>query len=194
MHEINFIWPPELGRASFVVTETNSAIIKWIESYKLWPDQQMILVGQRYSGKTHIGQIWAELAKDHPHLLVDEIENYTEEQIIQILHLSETDHLAILWCSQIHPKNLSYCQYIQTRLSSGLIVEVPQPCENLFRGIFRKRCNDFGLQISDELLDYIANRVPITFASLHDFIFKLNRECLIQQKVPSIALVTTLIR
>ena len=53
---------PHYSGADFLVSQSNVAALRMIESWPQWPDKVLLLVGAPGSGKSHLSAIWAAQA------------------------------------------------------------------------------------------------------------------------------------
>ncbi|HEX2255459.1 MAG TPA: hypothetical protein VHG92_01940, partial [Afifellaceae bacterium] len=52
--------PPEYGRDSYVVGDSNREAVRLVEAWPDWPSPVALLTGPAGSGKSHLAHIWAE--------------------------------------------------------------------------------------------------------------------------------------
>jgi chromosomal replication initiation ATPase DnaA len=53
---------PARGRGDFFVSGSNYTALAAIEGWRGWPDRKLLLTGPEGAGKSHLVQVWAELA------------------------------------------------------------------------------------------------------------------------------------
>lgn len=199
---LNFEWPSDHSSEAFIVDDCNKSAFLWINSPS---SLQTLIVGPRYSGKSHLSSIWCKLNNgiklknldivdlEKP-ILIDEIEEYEEDDLLNICNLCDRLGIPALWCTNKHPDIYSlFINDLKTRLCSLVTFEIGEPSENLFKKIMIKRCNDIGLELNQECLDYSCKHLELTYLSLNNFIIKLNFICLKKQKQPSICLINEIL-
>lgn len=50
------------GREAFFVSAANALAVRQIEAWRSWPQARLVLLGPEGAGKSHLAQIWADLA------------------------------------------------------------------------------------------------------------------------------------
>jgi chromosomal replication initiation ATPase DnaA len=202
---LDFEWNEDYKSESFIIENCNSRLYKWVMSPQFWPKKQTLLIGPRYSGKTHLANIWQQTNNAIPfnlgsdlelnsYLIIDEVDDYQEDELLKIFDNAELLNITILWSSRTYPDSLNlFNSDIITRLKSVSIMQIEEPSENLFKLIIKKRCHDLGLPITEECLAYAVRYLSITYDAIHNIVEKLHINCLIQQRIPSIPLLSDIL-
>ena len=203
---LEFEWYSDKSQESFQVDPCNRSAFLWLSSPQFWHGRQTLLVGPRYSGKTHLSTIWGNLnqaskltenteLKPNTPLLVDEIEEHEEDLLLDVSNRCENLGVAVLWCTNKHPDiyNL-FTNDLRTRLRSMITFEIGEPSEDLFKKIIKKRCTDIGLDINQDCIEYVSQYLELTYLAINNFIIKLNLVCLKKQRQPSICLINEIIK
>ena len=53
-----FLYRVASNREDFIIGESNSEVIKWIDSWPNWKSYGLIVVGPSGSGKSHLVNVW----------------------------------------------------------------------------------------------------------------------------------------
>jgi DnaA family protein len=78
---------------------------------------------------------------------------------------------------------------LQSRLSWGVVMQLPEPGDEDKLDIFRFRAQRRGLRVSPEVAAYIMSRAPRSLTALMEVLERLDRESLVQQRQLSIPFV-----
>lgn len=197
---LDFIWEPDYSAEAFVTSPSNAQAYSWLQAIEKWPKNQTLLLGPKYSGKTHLCHIWAShnsakfferysTSFDKAPYVIDQLEEHDPLDLMRLIYHVDPFNLPVLWTCQnqevIYKLKLND---LKTRLLSLVMVKIEEPDEDMFKSLIRKRCNDFGLHISNECVEYITRRNELTYKAIHEVTLKLHQECLMQQRAPSVSL------
>lgn len=83
---------------------------------------------------------------------------------------------------------------IRSRLSGGLFADITTPDFETRVGIIKKKAEQYGFQIEENLAFYIADHVKVNTRQIEGVIKKLQAHITIQNKNPSLTVVQTIIR
>ncbi len=198
----DFIWDSNYNEKSYcAVDKVNNNTYNFLLSE--WNTNNIILSGPKFSGKTHIGKIWARKNNafsyiDHDlnesllnrSILVDSIERIISdyEVIMHLFYLSSNCN--ILWIKE-DATNLQNINLIdlKTRFLSALELSTANIDDTLFKRILIKRSLDFGLEMKDDCAEYLARRAPITFHAINEIAIKIHSKCLLLQKPITLPLI-----
>ena len=113
-------------------------------------------------------------------LLIDDIQFIAGKEAMQeeFFHtfsaLYESEKQIIL-TSDRPPKDINpLSERLRTRFEGGLIADVQPPSIELRKAIIMKKASDTGLVISDELIDYLANRLNNNIRQIEGVIKKIS--------------------
>lgn len=200
---IDFKWPQNFSRSSFIIAPCNSDAFHILQSVDKWPKGNLLISGPPFSGKTHLSKIFLSQnpgqkitkinfeEKISSCCVVDSLESLTEKQIMNIFYRTQPFNIPVLWLSR-HPRKFSLND-LNTRFNSIFSINILEPDEKTFKAVFAKRCLDFGLIINEEMLEYITRRVEIKYDSINTLILKLNSYCLKHIRPPSIPILSRII-
>ena len=200
---IDFSWPEDFSKSSFVIAKCNSDVFYMIENVNKWPNLNLLVYGPPFSGKTHLSKIFLKQNcgievnlknLDDPIkscCVVDSVEKLPEEKIMGIFYKTRPFNIPVLWISRA-PLQF-FLNDLNTRFNSIFSLSIYEPDEDTFKSILIKRCLDYGLIINEEILEYIVRRVDIKYKSINDLVLKLNYYCLEHLKAPSIPILNKII-
>lgn len=198
---LDFSWKEDLTDSSFVLGEPNLHVYRWLQNIHIWPTKHTIIVGPHYSGKTHLANIWAlsnkaefvQGANDFvldPNIsyVIDSLDKITDEEYLMRIFYQTNKEVLWLADSNFLIDDIKL-KDLKSRLSAMIKIKIHEPDEVTFKKILKKRCKDFGLNLTAEVLEYLLRRMEITYETINFFVKILHNECLVQQKIPSIVLI-----
>ena len=83
---------------------------------------------------------------------------------------------------------------IRSRLSGGLFADITVPDFETRVGIIKKKAEQYGFQIEENIAFYIADHVKVNTRQIEGVIKRLKAHVSIQNRTPSISIVQTIIR
>jgi len=189
-----------LGRSDFFVAPSNEAAVQAIDNWQDWPSGKLILVGPQGSGKSHLAEVWANLAGARQYdvatnsglidgnLVLDGLEaivgDASKEEVVFHLHnhlLSLGHHLLIT--SRSEPGLLTFAlPDLQSRMLGTQLVRIDPPDEMLLSAVMAKLFDDRQVNISPQVIAYAVTRIDRTLAAVHALVAELDALSLARSK------------
>ena len=202
---LDFVWTEDNSDASFVLGECNSKAYRWLQDTRSWPTNHTIITGPSCSGKTHLAHIWGirneaifirqegePLFDQEVAYIIDSLDKIKDEAYLMRFFYQLNKPVLWIASDEYDFENISLPD-LRTRLSALIRMKIIEPDEETFKQILRKRCKDFGMNITSETLEYILKRIEITYATVNNFTLLLHCECLKQQKPPTTMMVNSIL-
>ncbi len=105
------------------------------------------------------------------------------------------DNKQIILVSDRPPRDIQLlADRLRSRFEAGLIVSVGQPEYELKEAIIRQRCNFYHMDLSDEVIAYIAQNVKSNIRQIEGIIKKMMAYRLISNAMPNMAIAQSAIR
>lgn len=195
---LNLDWPERHSEKLFVISPQNEKCIMWLNKVALWPNRQIILYGPSKSGKTHLAKIWAKhndaqiITDDttkteiESPFVVDSVVNIKEEAYLKLLFSLARNRFPAIWISRNNIFQHLKTNDMKTRMNTLMSIEIEPPDEALFAEIIHKRCGDYGLVLTKDLIDYIIKRVAITYEAIDQLVRIIHEVCLMEKRPPTI--------
>jgi chromosomal replication initiation ATPase DnaA len=171
---------PHYSGADFLVSQSNVAALRMIESWPQWPDKVLLLVGAPGSGKSHLSAIWAaqagaeSLSSGHlagsdmaelaalaakPALVIDDADALggAEAPLFHLLNLARQEGQSLLLTARRPPDLWGLATPdLLSRLRLAPVVELGAPDDELLRAVLQKLFRDRQLLVDAPVIDYIA--------------------------------------
>lgn len=145
---------------------------------KLWKDvSRGIYINKKNFMEKLIAQNDLTYIQDH-NWIIDDVDyiisfegNKYEEKILNLINIIKTSGKKnILMTSRKMPRFLdSGLQDLISRISSSTVIEMRDPDEILLKKIIEKYLNERNIQINNESLDYLINRIERSYKSALKF-------------------------
>src|SRR5208282_1378839 len=192
---------PGFERENFVVSGSNEQAYAMIERWPDWPDPMLLILGPPGAGKSHLGAIWASIAKAGvqsasalaaaniealaagPLLLEDaDAIGEAEAQLFHLVNLMRENGMALVITAKAPPDAWGLrTADLLSRLRLAPTVAIGPPDDALMRAVLVKLLIDRQLVIDTSVVGYIALRLERSLDAARTFIDALDREALARQ-------------
>jgi chromosomal replication initiation ATPase DnaA len=193
---------PGFERENFVVSGSNEQAYAMIERWPDWPDPVLLILGPPGAGKSHLGAIWASIAKAGvqsaaalaaaniealaaagPLLLEDaNAIGEAETQLFHLINLMRENSMALVITAKAPPDAWGLrTADLLSRLRLAPTVAIGPPDDALMRAVLVKLLIDRQLVIDTSVVGYIALRLERSLDAARTFIDALDREALARQ-------------
>jgi len=193
---------PGFERENFVVSGSNEQAYAMIERWPDWPDPMLLILGPPGAGKSHLGAIWASIAKAGvqsaaalaaaniealaaagPLLLEDaDAIGEAETQLFHLINLMRENGVALVITAKAPPDAWGLrTADLLSRLRLAPTVAIGPPDDALMRAVLVKLLIDRQLVIDTSVVGYIALRLERSLDAARTFIDALDREALARQ-------------
>lgn len=191
--------PPQYGRDSFLVGESNVAALAWVDRWPHWPAPIVLLSGPAGSGKTHLAHIWAErsgarlmaaaeLSSADPVQLAQgewiAIEDVAPEEVpaAELFHLinsARESGAGVLITSRAAASQWRIgLSDLRSRLRLAAPAVLLTPDVDLLRKVLVKLFADRQLLVERPVIDYLVVRMERSFSAAGQLVAALDREAL----------------
>ena len=208
---------PEPGyeRENFLVSGSNEKAYAIIELWPSWPDPNLLILGPPGAGKSHLGAIWASLAKAGiqsavflaaadiealaaagPLLLEDaDAIGEAEAQLFHLVNLMRERGTALVLTAKTPPDAWGLrTADLLSRLRLAPTVAIGPPDDALMRAVLVKLLIDRQLVVDTSVAGYIALRLERSLDAARAFVDALDREALVRQSRISRAIAGDVLR
>lgn len=141
------------------------------------------LWGEPGSGRTHL--LRAAAHESRGLVTVDDVETLDAERqhsLFVAINEARGGRGAVLAAGSVPPAQLSLREDLRTRLAWGLVYQLRRLSDTDKRGHLRAAARERGLDLSDDVADYLLARMPRDLASLNAVLDRLDRLSLAKQR------------
>lgn len=182
---------------TLVVTDANRDAARLLTEWRTWPSGALSLVGPQGSGKTHLALAWvleagarqvspraapddaAKIFREaQGRVLIDNADVEADEAMLwRVLDLARTDGGAVLLVGVRAPVHWpATIPDLRSRLANLGAATLKEPDEALMEVVLRRICREQFILLSDSAAQYLARRLPRTFAAAHQLAAALDAD------------------
>ena len=198
----NFNFNKSLQQNDFFVSESNFYAYNLLLSWPKWEKKIVNIFGERYSGKTHLIEIFLEKNKGIVVNLSD-LKNYDLEKLrfnenIIIENISdgfdETLFYSLIDTIDKYNKFLILTSKksltdiniklddLKSRLKNCLFAEIQKPDDILIQALITKNLADHQISIDSKLVDFISKRITRSYGKIKEFVCTIDEISLKKKK------------
>jgi len=199
---IEFDYDQNFKKDDFYISSSNQPIIKLINNWPKWEKNFLNISGDKYSGKTHIVNIFLEKykgikfeaslfnnenlkeIKTHQNIILENLtKNINESLIYSLLNIIDQDnkYLIVTTIDPIVEIKFSLND-LKSRTNNFLLQNIKKPDDNLLFALILKNLSDRQISLEKKLVNYIVKRIDRSYGKIFDFIYKIDEMSLKKKK------------
>ncbi len=199
---LNFNHKQNFNYNDFYVSKSNFYAFQLIEKWPKWEKNILNICGEKFSGKTHLSNIFKqknkaiyinekdlndELLKKlkvNENIILDNYENLVEERLLySLFNLVDVDNKFLIINSIIPINEIKYkLQDLNSRCKNCLFAKIDPPDDDLIFALILKNFSDRQIKIEKKLIDYIIKRIDRSYGKIYEFIYKVDELSLKNKK------------
>ena len=199
---LNFEHKQNFKDEDYYVSDSNFYAYKIINSWPKWEKKFLNICGEKYSGKTHLSNIFLKNFKgikinstsfkneDFKNLkiyenivLEDFDKNINENLIYSFFNFIDQDNKYLIINSSIPISEIDFkLEDLRSRAKNCLVAKINKPDDELIFALILKNFSDRQVLIDKKLIDYITKRINRSYGKIYEFIYKINELSLIKKK------------
>ena len=173
-----------------------------IESWPNWEKNIINIYGEKFSGKSHLSEIFKKKNKAviiktedinndffnkirfHENIIIDNIEYVADEKILySIFNFAEqyNKYLIINSVNPINSVNFSLPD-LKSRIKNCIFAKIDKPDDDMIFALVLKHFSDRQIKIEKKIIEYITKRIERSYGKISDFIYKIDQFSLINKK------------
>ena len=186
----------------FFVSKSNYYAFQLIEKWPKWEKNILNIFGEKFSGKTHLVNIFLnknngikvqdneinenvfKKLKLYENIIIDDFNNKCEEKLMySIFNLVDQDNKYLI-INSINPINEINFELndLKSRSKNCLFAKIDNPDDELMFAIILKSFSDRQIQVDKKLIDFIIKRIDRSYGKIADFIYKVDELSLKKKK------------
>ena len=186
----------------YYVSKSNYFAKNIIEAWPNWEKKIVNLAGEKYSGKTHLSNIFKKKSnalylysnniedkilkkiKLSNSIIIEDLEESFDEKLLySIFNLVEQDNKYLLISSKKPRDTMKFTlPDLLSRLKNCIIATIEQPDDELIYAIILKSFSDRQIKLDNKIIDYIIKRIARSYSKMHEFIYKIDELSLKKKK------------
>ena len=191
---LNFDYEQNFKDQDFYVSKSNEYSFKLLNNWPKWEKNFINLIGEKFSGKTHLINIFLDKfkgvkieAKDinnqflskikiYENIVIENFNDQIDENLFYTL-LNIIDHdnkYLILTSNKSIVEHIFKLDDLNSRSKNFLLSNIEKPGDDLMFALILKNLSDRQIFIDKKLIDFIIKRIDRSYSKIFDFIYKID--------------------
>ena len=199
---IKFDYDQNFKDQDFYVSKSNEYSFKLLNSWPKWEKNFLNLIGEKFSGKTHLINIFLKKFKGikieacninnhflkeikiYENIVVENLNKDINENLFYtLLNIIEQDNKYLIATSKKPIVDFSYqLDDLNSRSKNFLLSSIEKPDDDLMFALILKNLSDRQISIDKKLIDFIIKRIDRSYGKIFDFIYKIDEISLKRKK------------
>ena len=199
---LNFDFDQNFKDQDFYVSKSNEHSFILLNKWPKWEKNFINLVGENFSGKTHLSNIFLEKfngikisfknidnnflkkIKIFENIVLEDLnEDIDEKLLYTLINIIDQDNKYLLITSTKPIVDYDFkLTDLNSRSKNFLISQIEKPGDDLLYALILKNLSDRQILIEKKLIDYIINRIDRSYGKISEFIYKIDEISLKRKK------------
>ena len=199
---LNFHYEQNFKDQDFYVSDSNEHSFSLLNSWPKWEKKFINLIGEKFSGKSHLISIFLEKYKGikinsnnisndflqsikiYENIIVEDLaETVNEKLLFTLINTIDQDNKYLIVTSTIPIVNFKFkLNDLNSRSSNFILSQIEKPGDDLIYALILKNLSDRQILIDKKLIDFIIKRIDRTYGKISDFIYKIDEISLKRKK------------
>ena len=199
---LNFEYKQNFKDEDFYVSSSNYYAFKQINSWPKWEKNFLNICGEKYSGKTHLINIFLKKFKGikikanffenknlneikiHENIILDDFDQNIDEYLIySLFNVVDQDNKYLIINSLIPINEMNFkLDDLKSRSKNCLVAKIDKPDDELMFALILKNFSDRQITIDKKLINFIIKRVDRSYDKIFEFIYKIDELSLKKKK------------
>ncbi len=198
----NFEFNKSFNKSDFFVSESNFYAYNLLLSWPNWEKKIINIYGEKYSGKTHLVEIFLQKNKGlildlknlnnydldklrfDENIIVDNISGQINENLFySLIDTIEKYNKFLIITSNKSLNDLNFkLNDLKSRLKNCLFAEIQKPDDVLIRALLTKNLSDHQILIDSKLIDFISKKITRSYSKIKEFVCTIDKISLKKKK------------
>ena len=199
---LNFDYDQNFKDQDFYVSKSNEFAFKLLNSWPKWEKNFVNLIGEKFSGKTHLINIFLEKFKGikieaneinneflkkikvFENIIIENFNDKIDENILfTLLNIIDQDNKYLILTSKNPIVDYTFnLNDLNSRSKNFLLCNIDKPGDDLMFALILKNLSDRQISIDKKLVDFIIKRIDRSYGKIFDFIYKIDKISLKRKK------------
>ena len=199
---IKFDYEKNFKNEDFFITKNNEHVFNLLNKWPKWEKNFLNISGEKFSGKTHLINIFLEKFKGikldsnilnnndlkkikiHQNIVLENLDkNINETLFYSLINIVEQDNKYLVVTSTESIVNISFkLNDLISRCKIFLLQSIEKPDDELIFALILKNLSDRQISLDKKLIDYIIKRIDRSYSKIFDFIYKIDEISLKRKK------------
>jgi chromosomal replication initiation ATPase DnaA len=199
---LNFDYDQNFKDQDFYVSKSNEFAFKLLNSWPKWEKNFVNLIGENFSGKTHLINIFLKKFKGikieankinndflknikvFENIIIENLNDKIDENLLfTLINIVDQDNKYLILTSRNSIVEYSFeLNDLNSRAKNFLLCNIEKPGDDLIFALILKNLSDRQISIDKKLIDFIIKRIDRSYSKIFDFIYKIDEISLKQKK------------
>ncbi len=199
---IKFKYDQNFKKDDFYIASSNQHIFKLINNWPKWEKKFLNIVGAKYSGKTHLINIFLKRFKGikfeaslfnndnlkeikfYQNIILENLTKGIDEKLIYtLLNIIDQDNKYLIVTTNIPIVEINFdLKDLKSRTNNFLLQSIKKPDDDLLFALILKNLSDRQISLEKKLINYIVKRIDRSYGKIFDFIYKIDEMSLKKKK------------
>jgi len=199
---LNFDYDQNFKDQDFYVSKSNKFAFKLINSWPKWEKNFVNLIGENFSGKTHLINIFLKKFKGikieankisndflkkikvYENIVIENLNDKIDENLLfTLINIIDQDNKYLIITSRNPIVDYSFnLNDLNSRSNNFLLCNIEKPGDDLMFALILKNLSDRQISIDKKLIDFIIKRIDRSYGKISDFIYKIDEISLKRKK------------
>jgi chromosomal replication initiation ATPase DnaA len=199
---LNFDYDQNFKDQDFYVSKSNEFAFKLLNSWPKWEKNFVNLIGEKFSGKTHLVNIFLHKFKGikieaseinneflkkikvFENIIIENFNDKIDESLFfTLLNIVDQDNKYLILTSKIPIVDYFFkLNDLNSRSKNFLLCNIEKPGDDLMFALILKNLSDRQISIDKKLIDFIIKRIDRSYGKIFDFIYKIDKISLKRKK------------
>jgi len=199
---IKFGYEENFKDQDFFISNSNKHIFNLLDVWPKWEKNFLNIIGEKFSGKTHIINIFLEKFKGikisskkldneflkkikiYQNIILEDLDEEVDENLLfTFLNIIDQDNKYLIITTKKPITNMQFkLKDLKSRSSNFLLLNIEKPDDELIFALILKNLSDRQISIEKKLIEYIIKRIDRSYSKIFDFIYKIDEISLKKKK------------
>jgi len=199
---LNFDHQQNFKDQDFYVSKSNEFSFKLLNSWPKWEKKFVNIIGEKFSGKTHLIDIFLKKFKGikidstdinnnflkkikiYENIVIENLNEEVNENIFfTLLNIIENDNKYLIVTTRKPIVNFLYkLDDLNSRSKNFILSSINKPEDDLMYALILKNLSDRQISIDKKLIDFVIKRIDRSYGKICDFIYKIDEISLKRKK------------
>jgi len=198
----DFKFNKSLNKNDFFVSDSNFYAYNLLLSWPKWEKKILNIHGERFSGKTHLIDIFIKKNKGliinrdnfenfdfdklrfNETLIIDNIDNDIDENFFySLIDTVDRYNKFLILTSNKSLNDINFnLDDLKSRLKNCLFAEIQKPDDILIQALITKNLADYQITVESKLVDFISKRITRSYGKIREFVCTIDEISLKKKK------------
>ena len=199
---IKFDYEKNFKKEDFYLSKSNKHIFDLLNQWPKWEKNFLNIVGEQFSGKTHLANIFLEKFKGvkfeakflnnenlkeikiHQNVVLENISELMDEKLFySLINIIDQDNKYLITTSTKPIVSIKFnLPDLASRSKNFLLQNIEKPDDELIFALLVKNLSDRQISLEKKLISYIIKRIDRSYGKIFDFIYKIDEISLKKKK------------